>query len=252
MYGIMAERLLILGQKLAALRTERYLTQEELAKRLGMSTAGVRRLEQLEFGGMQMRNFRKLAELARLTPRQLRRRIGTPIVGTPNVESAQSQSARNNQPPALASGSLGRVVDVERFHGVSAARPEDRAGVKDGRVPVPAGAGRRFAAVVDGDCMEPKYHHGDVVVFSIDAAEREGIVDGRNYFIQFADGENTFKRVFSDPENSDRLVLRCWNPKYPARVVERNRVQILARAEFRLVPDEYVGAGLTLAAGLPA
>jgi phage repressor protein C with HTH and peptisase S24 domain len=245
--GIMAARLLIFGKKLAALRIERYLTQEELASRLGMSTAGVRRLEQLDLGGMHMRNFRRLAELTKLTPPQLRRRIGTPI-GEPN----RSQAPGNDQPTALAGDSLVRVVDVERFHGVSAARLEDRAGVKEGRVPVPAGTRRRFAAVVDGDCMEPKYHHGDVVVFSIDAAEREGIVDGRNYFVQFADGENTFKRVFCDPENSDRLVLRCWNPKYPARAVERSRVQILARAEFRLVPDENMGADLNLAAGLPA
>jgi transcriptional regulator with XRE-family HTH domain len=231
----MAERLLIFGQKLAALRAERFLTQEEFADRLGMSTAGVRRLEQLEVGGMQMRNFRRLAELAQVTPQQLRRRIGPG-----GDESAGDAEAIpfDFQPTALIRASARQVVDVERFHGVSAARPEDRAEVERGRIPVPAGAGRRFAAVVDGDCMEPRYRHGDVVVFSIDAAEKEGIVEGRNYFVQFADGENTFKRIFFDPENSERLVLRCWNTKYPQRKVSRSGIQILARAEFRLVPDE--------------
>ena len=126
---------------------------------------------------------------------------------------------------------------MERFHGVSAARREDRAGVERGRVPIPAGARRRFAVIVDGDCMEPKYRDGDVVVFSVDAAEREGIVDGRNYFIQFADGENTFKRVFLEPSDVNWLVLRCWNAKYPPRRVERTSIHLLARAEYRLVPD---------------
>jgi transcriptional regulator with XRE-family HTH domain len=231
----MTTRLLIFGGKLAALRAERYLTQEEFADRLGMSTAGVRRLEQLEVGGMQVRNFRRLAELAQLTPKALRRRIGTSA--GQSVGAARSRLI-DGQPAALAGESARAVVDVERFHGVSAARPEDRAGVERGCVPVPAGSGRRFAAVVDGDCMEPQYQNGDVVVFSIDAAEKEGIIEGRNYFVQFADGENTFKRIFFDPENSDRLVLRCWNPKYPQRRVQRSRIQLLARAQFRLVPDD--------------
>jgi phage repressor protein C with HTH and peptisase S24 domain len=129
-------------------------------------------------------------------------------------------------------------MEIERFHGVSAARPEARDGVERGRVPVPASSSRRFAAVVDGDCMEPKFRDGDVVVFSVDAAEKEGIVEGRNYFLQFIDGENTFKRIFFDPDNAEQLVLRCWNAHYPHRCIRRDRIQLLARAEFRLVPDE--------------
>jgi phage repressor protein C with HTH and peptisase S24 domain len=86
--------------------------------------------------------------------------------------------------------------------------------------------------------MEPRYRHGDVVIFSVDAAEREGVVDGKNYFVQLDDGENTFKRVFADPRDPDRLVLRCWNPKYPPRAVDRRTVRLLARAVYRLVPDE--------------
>lgn len=229
----MTRRLTISGERLASLRAERYLTQEELAGKLGMSTAGVRRLEQLRVGGMQFRNFRRLAELTQITPEQLRERIGAPS----DFHARCDAEFVEGQPPAITRGSLREVVEVERFHGVSAARREDRAGVERGLVPVPAGAGRRFAVSVDGDCMEPKYRNGDVVVFSVDAAEREGIVDGRNYFIQFADGQNTFKRVFLEPSDVDWLVLRCWNEKYPPRKVERDTIQLLARAEYRLVPD---------------
>jgi transcriptional regulator with XRE-family HTH domain len=230
---VMAGRLLIRGERLASLRNERYLTQEELAGRLGMSTAGVRRLEQIDIGGMQAKNFRRLAELTELTPAQLRDRIGAPA----GLAMAHRELI-DGQPSAMARGASLPVIDVDRFHGVSAARTEDRAGVERGRIPVPAGDGRRFAAVVDGDCMEPKYQNGDVVVFSVDAAEREGIIQGRNYFIQFADGENTFKRIFFEPSDADWLILRCWNAKYPARRVERASIQLLARAEYRLVPDE--------------
>ena len=233
----MAGRLLIRGERLASLRNERYLTQEELAERLGMSAAGVRRLEQIDVGGMHARNFRRLAELTQLTLEQLRQRIGAAARELP-----VRQELIAGQPSAMARGASLPVINVERFYGVSAARTEDRAGVERGRIPVPVGDGRRFAVVVDGDCMEPKYHNGDVVVFSVDAAEREGIIQGRNYFIQFADGENTFKRIFFEPSDADWLVLRCWNANYPDRRIERASIQLLARAEYRLVPDEAAGA----------
>lgn len=265
----MGDRLLIDGKRLASLRTERFLTQEELAEQLGMSTAGVRRLEQVGIGGIQFRNFRRLAEMAQLTPHELRRRIGatlavvTPSPGAPGQEWSGGRTRRRHQMRETSSSILPRgtggggknaggsgpsqqirtlpVMEIERFHGVSAARPEAREGVGRGRVPVPASSSRRFAAVVDGDCMEPKFRNGDVVVFSIDAAEREGIVEGRNYFLQFIDGENTFKRIFFDPDNVEQLVLRCWNAQYPHRSIRRDRIQLLARAEFRLLPDEAEG-----------
>ncbi len=88
--------------------------------------------------------------------------------------------------------------------------------------------------------MEPRYRHGDVVVFSVDAVNQEGIVDGRNYFVQFEDGENTFKRIFQDPADPDQLILRCWNVQYAQRIVDRRRIRLLARAIYRLIPDEEV------------
>ena len=227
----MPQQLFIAGQRLAALRVERLLTQAELAGELGMSLGGVRRLEQSPVVAIQIRNFRKLAELTRLTPAELRTRIG------PLSLTETSAGGPERQPASVSPGSRLKVADVERFHGVSAARAEERAQVSRGRIPVPASNERRFAAVVDGDCMEPRYCDGDVVVFSVDAAEGEGILEGKNYFIQFTDGENTFKRIFFDPEDSDRLVLHCWNPRYPTRTIEREQIALLARAVYGVIPD---------------
>jgi phage repressor protein C with HTH and peptisase S24 domain len=241
------QRILIHGRDFAALRQGRYLTQEEFAQRLEMSPANIRRLEQAEVGGMQVKSFRKLAALLNLSPDALRQQIGaTPDKLTGEMGGMLGTGGRPAPAdPAFPSGihiPSGRdameVVDVEHFHGVSAARSEDRSAARRGKAPVPAGPARRFAVTVDGDCMEPKYSHGDVVLFSVDAAEREGIVEGKNYFLQFADGENTFKRVFIDPDNHELLILRCWNEKYEPRVVERGNVKLLARATHRLTPDE--------------
>jgi phage repressor protein C with HTH and peptisase S24 domain len=49
-----------------------------------------------------------------------------------------------------------------------------------------------FAARVHGDSMSPKYHEGDILIFSPALPAR----NGDDCFVQFADGHPTFKRVF--------------------------------------------------------
>jgi transcriptional regulator with XRE-family HTH domain len=237
----MSQRIIILGKRFADLRRERYLTQDEFAQKLDMSAANVRRLEQSESSGMQFRNFRKLATLVNVSPQELRRRICVPTTAQEPQAARGPGGLQDEQfPRGIRPDTLKEVTEVEHFHGVSAARTEQRTATGRGKSPVPGAAQRRFAVTVDGDCMEPKYRDGDSVIFSVDAAESEGIVEGRNYFIQFADGENTFKRIFLDPENHELLVLKCWNEKYPPRVVERSSIKLLARAVFKLTPDEKV------------
>lgn len=239
----MSQRVIIFGKKFADIRRQRYLTQEEFAQKLQMSPANVRRLEQSETSGMQVKNFRRLATLLDIGPDELRARIGVPA-GVHLLRESPDQPAPVTPDPkfpsAIVPGSMKEVVDVEAYHSVSAARKEDRTATRRGTTAVPAGSPRRFSVKVDGDCMEPKYRDGETVLFSVDAAEAEGIVDGRNYFLQFADGENTFKRVFLDPENRELLVLKCWNERYPPRVIERSSVKLLARATGKFTPDEMV------------
>ncbi len=235
----MAQRVMILGKRLAALRRERYLTQDEFAQKLDMSPANIRRLEQAQTGGMQVKNFRRLATMLNISPDDLRRAIGaTDSTEMPSENSQDASIVTAEFPAAVKPGPPRDIVEVPHYHGVSAARTEDRSDAARGKAVVPAGPRRRFAVTVDGDCMEPKYRDGDVVVFSVDAAEREGIVEGKNYFIQFTDGQNTFKRIFLDPDNRELLILRCWNERYPQRIVERSQVKLLARAVYRLVADE--------------
>ena len=234
----MSQRVIILGKRFSALRRDRYLTQEEFAQRLEMSPANVRRLEQSEAGGMQVKNFRRLATLLNVSPDDLRRQIGAPIEMRPESAVEDQPPVTGHFPSSLKISTKHDVMEIPHYHGVSAARTENRSETPRGRAAVPTGSARRFAVTVDGDCMEPKYRHNDTVIFSIDAAEREGIVDGKNYFVQFADGETTFKRIFLDPENRELVVLKCWNDRYPPRIVERAKIQFVARAVFRMVPDE--------------
>jgi transcriptional regulator with XRE-family HTH domain len=135
------------------------------------------------------------------------------------------------QPSGVRPNTLRDTIDVDLYTSVSAARRDEREGERGAKTAVPAGYGRRtFVVTLDGDCMEPLYHDGGKVVFSIDVYEREGIVDGKSYFLQFEDGSQTFKRVFLDADDREELILRTYNEKYPERRVRRSDVKLMARA----------------------
>jgi repressor LexA len=73
--------------------------------------------------------------------------------------------------------------------------------------------------------MEPKFHEGDIVVFS-PAAE---VHNGDDCFIRFAmPHETAFKRVFFEP--NDKVRLQPRNEKYPPIIVDGKRIDGLYRA----------------------
>ena len=85
-----------------------------------------------------------------------------------------------------------------------------------------------FAVRVVGDSMEPKFHEGDIVVFS-PAAE---VHNGDDCFVRFTmPHETTFKRVFFEKDNTIRLQPR--NEKYSPTIVEGDRINGLYRAILR-------------------
>jgi repressor LexA len=88
-----------------------------------------------------------------------------------------------------------------------------------------------FAARVHGDSMMPKYHPGDIVIFSPAANPREG----DDCFVRFDDGQTTFKRVFfeSDAEGTAMIRLEPRNPKYQPRIFPAEKVVGLYRAMYK-------------------
>jgi hypothetical protein len=100
---------------------------------------------------------------------------------------------------------------------------------------------RVFTAPVDGDCMSPVWQDREIVIFSYDAFDREGILPGRSYYLAFTDGTSTFKRLSVDSDDAEIYRLACWNAaKYPEiRRVHYSEVVRIARAVSKVVvPDE--------------
>jgi SOS-response transcriptional repressor LexA len=109
------------------------------------------------------------------------------------------------------------------------------AGVADEYVAAPAELSdpNAFAVHVVGDSMEPRYHQGDVVIFSPAAS----VKSGDDCFVRFAmaggpsDGETTFKRIFFDAE--DQVRLQPLNERYAPTFVKPNEIAGIFRAVAR-------------------
>lgn len=91
--------------------------------------------------------------------------------------------------------------------------------IADSKVPVPFAKENSFALVVDGDCMSPRYQHGEIVIFHLveDPAE---IKSGKDYAVHYdAEGgnESTFKQLTVDRSRPGRVIARCLNPSFKPR-----------------------------------
>jgi SOS-response transcriptional repressor LexA len=88
-----------------------------------------------------------------------------------------------------------------------------------------------FAARVHGDSMTPKYREGDIVIFSPQAAAK----NGDDCFIRFSDGHTTFKRVFFESADDGGSVIRLQprNEKYRPQVVPSDQINGLYKAMYK-------------------
>jgi len=131
---------------------------------------------------------------------------------------------------------------IPHYHGVSASRSDRRELVERGTVEVEAGPPGRFAVTVDGECMNPPYPNGTVVIFE----QREGteaIESNRDYHVTFVGGEVTFKRIVLDPKRKGVVILRCRNPdkkQYPDREVRRAEIRSVARVRTVQMDPEAI------------
>jgi len=86
-----------------------------------------------------------------------------------------------------------------------------------------------FAARVVGDEMEPKYHQGDIVIFSPAVAPR----DGDDCFVRFAGpGRTVFRRYYSD--GPDKVRLQPLNDNYEGQTYNRGEIAGLWPAVIRV------------------
>jgi hypothetical protein len=178
-----------------------------------------------------------LSRALNVTPTELVRRLG---VGTAPGLAGQG---RPSLPRSLRMDEMRPARLVPHFtSGVAASRRVEKIEDEDHESKQPVGIedARAFTIPVDGDCQDPVWKNGEIVVFSFDAYDREGILPGKSYYLAFTDGSTTFKRVFVDETDHEVYILRCWNTnKYPnERRVHFSEVVRVARAVSKQVSPE--------------
>ena len=129
---------------------------------------------------------------------------------------------------------------VPILNGISASRFVEKTnldyppGFADRYVPAPTDDPEAFAMIVDGDCMEPDYRRGELVIFSPLEVQRYGPQQGKDYAVQLdstGNSENSFKRLFLEKDDPTVFLFRCINPRYKsAEKVKRDKIVRLARA----------------------
>jgi len=241
-----------------------YLSQIETGRVDPPRDEKIRRLE--EVFGLRPGTLLELAHLAR-TPDDVRARLEllqqavsrseetltsllqepgeTPARGPARASSRSEAPTAEVGPAALPSSQtllvprpvVGRIPIINR---VAAGRPAEFTdldyppGVADDYLSMPPGLDdpNAFAVRVDGDSMEPRYHPGDVVIFS-PAAE---VANGHDCYVRFAPECSvaqgaTFKRVYFDTQATVRL--QPLNDRYPPLVAPLEEVSGIYRAVFR-------------------
>jgi hypothetical protein len=174
-----------------------------------------------------------LSKALNLPPTELLRRITRS--GEPDPDDPLPRALRMDEmrPARMVPHFLSGVAASQRVEKIE---EEDA----ESKKPVSVEDARVFTIPVDGDCQEPAYKDGEIVVFSFDAYEREGIIPGKSYYLAFTDGSTTFKRVYIEDYDPEVYILRCWNErKYPRQKrVHFSEVVRIARAISKQVVVE--------------
>ena len=180
-----------------------------------------------------------LSKALKLTPTELVQRLGVGAMGSHVPPAAGGPTL----PAGLRTAEMRPARMAPHFvSGIAASKRVEKLEDEDheSRQPVATDDLRVFTIPVDGDCQAPVWNDGDIVLFSFDAFDREGIQSGKSYYLAFTDGSTTFKRVFVDESEPDVYILRCWNTaKYPAeRRVHFSEVVRIAKAMAKQVTPE--------------
>ncbi len=207
------------GERLAEVWRDSMMSKETFAQAAGMKRSGVFRLMRPGVHGMFADNFRRMAEVLKITPTDLQRRIAPDGAGNDDDSNLSSG----------VSGPARALAEVPGYHSISAGVRSERLAIEVGVVKVPEGL-CDFCVRVDGESMMPTYPNAATALF--ENVEDQGFVYGKDYITWFTNDECYFSRVFESDDDRDVLLLRKLNPdrtRYPDRMVHRREIARVAR-----------------------
>jgi repressor LexA len=190
------------GTRVKELRVKNHLTQEELAKAIGVSTSTIGMIEIKEkYGGINV--IEKIADYFNVS-------LDYIVKGCDHIVKATTK----NSIPILGDIACGEPIFSEEFSGeflnVSKFTPK-----------------ADFALKAKGDSMSPLVNNGEYVIL-----KRQSTVNNGEVACVLIDNEMTLKRVYLE---NDTLTLVSENSRYTPIIIKENiykTVKILGKALF--------------------
>ena len=202
------------GQELRAIREERVLTQDELAKCLKTGLANIRRIEQQYIVGIGPRLFRAVAELLNCSIDGLRARLVVPAeVLAQREKDEKDQAGLAHRRLARAAGGREWIPKFDLVLAASGFCDTPEAGVVLEERAMRHGL---FIVRLVGDCMEPDWKDGQEIVLRI-VRSCKALRVGRDYYVQ-RNHEATFKRLVD--KSVDKLSLAPLNVGSGPKMIE--------------------------------
>ena len=154
------------------------MTQRELGEAIGgVSDETISRIERQEVAGILAKRLPKLASVLGLTLEEFKVRFCLDENRTAAVTSRESVT--DSDFSARWFGFEASSVPRGFCRSIRSELPPAGEWTSSPSIPMPialvaASDRRAFTAPVDGDCQHPKWKHGEIVVFSFDAARSRG------------------------------------------------------------------------------
>ena len=242
------------GRRLRQLRNQHCMTLDALATESDISKTYLSQIENGRVDPPRDEKIRRLEEVFDLRPGtllELAHLARTPEDVRSRLEQLQSAFQRSEQAlstlmermpdaPPSAAESPSPQTRVPIINRVAAGQPSEFTdldyppGVADEYIGAIPGLEdpQAFAVRVEGDSMEPRYHQGDIVIFSPTAP----VAGGDDCYVRFAAECSvaqgaTFKRVYFD--GSATVRLQPLNGRYPPLVVPQEEITGIYKAAFR-------------------
>lgn len=212
----MARGLIIYGEVLRRVREERFYTQDEFARMLGLGVRNIQRIEGSKTAGIGTKPFRLLMEMLGNKAAAIRQQLEV---------NGKSHGKKARSPAGPASIDLDRNVETYSEQPLMAEIPlfdlavaagdwTDITEIDEARLTADQIRQALFRVRISGDSMTPKYKSGQVVEFRCIRVADDGFIEGKNYYVQRDDGTATFKHCC---EVAEETVTFCAlnQKKYP-------------------------------------
>ena len=218
-----------LAEKVRAIRSEKSLTQKELAGRAGMDQRAISRIEQGHVSPFD-RTVHRLAKALDVPAAWLRNET----LGMADLQRMQREA--DSEAERLQGLSLVPVFELDPSNRTQwfDEHPVGFAGEYMPALTTDRRASEGYYCRIHGDTMEPDFSDGCLVFLMPDQETREG----DPCLVRTSDGYGTFKRVFGVGKN--RVRLQPSNPRYALTVVEWRDVERIHRVVF--ITHEYAPA----------